>query len=49
MTVIIEIPEEIKGRLQAEAIARGVPVRQFVQDLLVDHYEEAEDRRTQGR
>ena len=45
MTVTIELPEDIEAKLHAEALARGVPLPQFVRDFLIDHYEEVEDLR----
>jgi predicted DNA-binding protein len=44
MTVTIDIPKEIEARLLSEAQASGVPFGQFVQDVLIDHFEETEDR-----
>jgi len=44
MTVTIDIPKEIEARLLSEAQAAGVPFGQLVQDVLIDHFEEAEDR-----
>jgi predicted DNA-binding protein len=44
MTVTIDIPEEIEARLLSEAQASGVPFRQLVRDVLIDHFEETEDR-----
>ena len=45
MTVTLDIPTEIEARLNAEAQACGVPLSEFVRDFIIDHYEEAEDRR----
>ena len=44
MTVTIEIPRDIEARLMLEAQASGVPLSQLVHDLLVGHFEDAEDR-----
>jgi predicted DNA-binding protein len=44
MTVTIDIPKEIEARLLSEAQACGVDLRQFVRDVLIEHYEETEDR-----
>ena len=44
MTVTIDIPKEIEARLLSEAQASGVPFSQFVRDVLIDHFEETEDR-----
>ena len=44
MTVTIEIPEDIEARLLSEARASGVPLPQLVRDVLIDHFEEMEDR-----
>ena len=44
MTVTIDIPKEIEARLLSEAQASGVPLRQLVRDVLIDHFEETEDR-----
>ena len=44
MTVTIDIPKEIEARLLSEAQAAGVPFGQIVQDVLIDHCEETEDR-----
>jgi hypothetical protein len=44
MTVTIDIPAEIEARLLSEAQASGVPLRQFLRDVLIDHFEETEDR-----
>ncbi|HEY6393071.1 MAG TPA: hypothetical protein VIX89_17455 [Bryobacteraceae bacterium] len=45
MTVTIDIPTEIESRLVSEAEASGVPLRQLIRDVLIDHFEETEDRR----
>ena len=45
MTVTLDIPKEIEARLKAEAQACGVPLSEFVRDFIIEHYEEAEDRR----
>jgi len=44
MTVTIDIPTEIEAKLVSEAEACGVPLRQLVRDVLIDHFEETEDR-----
>jgi predicted DNA-binding protein len=44
MTVTIDIPKEIEARLLSEAQASGVPFGQLVRDVLIDHFEETEDR-----
>ena len=44
MTVTIDIPKEIEARLMSEAQASGVPFGQLVRDVLIDHFEETEDR-----
>jgi predicted DNA-binding protein len=44
MTVTIDIPKEIEASLLSEAEASGVPLRQLVRDVLIDHFEETEDR-----
>lgn len=44
MTVTIDIPEEIEARLVPKARTSGVPLPQFVRKVLVDHFEENEDR-----
>ena len=44
MTVTIDIPKEVEARLLSEAQASGVPFPQFVRDVLIDHFEETEDR-----
>jgi predicted DNA-binding protein len=44
MTVSIDIPEDIEARLLAEAEGSGVTFGQLVRDVLIDHFEEAEDR-----
>ena len=44
MTVTIDLPQEIEARLLFEAQASGVPFPQLVRDVLIDHFEEAEDR-----
>ena len=44
MTVTIDIPAEIEARLLSEAQACGVELPQFVRDVLIEHYEETEDR-----
>jgi predicted DNA-binding protein len=44
MTVTIDIPKEIEARLLSEAKASGVPPRQIVRDVLIDHFEETEDK-----
>jgi predicted DNA-binding protein len=44
MTVTIDIPKEIEDRLISEAEASGVPFRDLVRDVLIDHFEETEDR-----
>jgi len=43
MTVTIDLPKEIEARLVSEAEASGVPLRQLVRDVLIDHFEETED------
>ena len=43
MIVTIEIPEEIEARLLSEAQSTGIPFGQLVRDVLIDHFEEAED------
>jgi len=45
MTVTIEIPSEIEALVRAEVDASGVELRQFVSDVLIDHFEETADRR----
>jgi predicted DNA-binding protein len=45
MTVTIDMPQDIEARLVSEARTGGVPLPQFVRDVLVDHFEESEDRR----
>ena len=45
MTVMLDIPKEIEARLNADAQACGIPLSEFVRDFIIDHYEEAEDRR----
>jgi predicted DNA-binding protein len=44
MTVTIDLPKEIEARLQSEAQASGVPFGQLVKEVLLDHFEETEDR-----
>jgi predicted DNA-binding protein len=44
MTVTIDLPKEIEARLLSAAQASGVPFVQLVQDVLIDHFEETEDR-----
>lgn len=44
MTVTIEIPEEIEARLLSEAQSTGIPFGQLVREVLIDHFEEVEDR-----
>ena len=44
MTVTIDIPKEIEARLLSEAQASGVPFGQLVKEVLLDHFEETEDR-----
>ena len=44
MTVTIDLPKEIEARLLSEAQASGVPFPRLVRDVLIDHFEEAEDR-----
>ncbi len=44
MTVTIEIPEEIEARLLSEAQSNGIPFGQLVREVLIDHFEEVEDR-----
>lgn len=44
MTVTIDIPEAIEARLLSEAQASGIPLPQLVRDVLVDYFEETEDR-----
>ena len=44
MTVTIEIPKEIEARLLSEAQSSGIPFGQLVRDVLIDHFEEVEDR-----
>ena len=44
MTVTIDIPKDIEARLVSEAKASGVPLRDIVRDVLIDHFEDAEDR-----
>ena len=46
MTVTIEIPKSIEARLLSEAQASGVPLPQLVRDVLIEHFEEIEDRQT---
>jgi hypothetical protein len=41
----IDLPEGVEARLLSEAESSGVPFRQLVRDVLIDHLEEAEDRR----
>ncbi len=45
MTVTLDMPKEIEARLQADAQASGVPLSELVRNFIIDHYEEAEDRR----
>ena len=45
MTFTVDIPKEIKARLFAEAQARGVPLPDFLRDILIDHYDDSEDCR----
>jgi predicted DNA-binding protein len=44
MTVTIDLPEEIEARLMSEAQTSGVPFGQIVREVLIDHFEETEDR-----
>jgi predicted DNA-binding protein len=44
MTVTIDLPKEIEARLLSEAQASGVPFGQLVKEVLIDHFEETEDR-----
>jgi predicted DNA-binding protein len=44
MTVMIDIPKEIEARLLSEAQASGIPFGPLVRDVLIDHFEEVEDR-----
>jgi len=44
MTVTIDLPKEIEARLLSEAQASGVPFGQLVKEVLLDHFEETEDR-----
>ena len=44
MTVTIDLPMEIEARLLSEAQASGVPFGQLVKEVLIDHFEETEDR-----
>jgi predicted DNA-binding protein len=47
MTVTLDMPKEIEAHLTAGAQARGVPLSDFVRDLIVEHYQEdADDFRT---
>ncbi len=43
MTVALEIPQEIEAQFTAAALARGVPLSDYVRDFIVEHYQEAED------
>ncbi len=45
MTVTVNIPREIEARLVADAQASGIPLSDYVRDFIIEHYEEAEDRR----
>ena len=44
MTVTIDLPKEIEARLLSEAQESGVPFGQLVKEVLLDHFEETEDR-----
>jgi RHH-type rel operon transcriptional repressor/antitoxin RelB len=44
MTVTIDLPADIEARLRSEAQASGVPLPQFLRDVLVEHLEDLEDR-----
>jgi hypothetical protein len=42
MTVTIDIPKEIEARLLSEAEASGIPFRELVRQVLIEHFEETE-------
>jgi predicted DNA-binding protein len=44
MTVTIDLPQDIEARLLSEARASGVPLPQLVRDVVIEHFEEIEDR-----
>jgi hypothetical protein len=44
LTVSIDIPEDIDARLRCEVEASGVALPELLRDLLIEHFEEVEDR-----
>ena len=40
MTVLLNIPTELEAQFIAAAHARGVPVSEYLQDFIVEHYRE---------
>lgn len=45
MVVTLDIPTEIEARLNADALACGVPLSEFVGDFIIEHYQAQEDLR----
>ena len=45
MVVTLDIPTEIEARLKAEALARGIPLSEFVGDFIIEYYQAEEDLR----
>ena len=45
MVVTLDIPTEIETRLNAEALACGVPLSKFPGDFIIEHYQAEEDLR----
>jgi predicted DNA-binding protein len=43
MTVLLNIPTELEAQFVAAAEARGVPVSEYLQDFIVEHYREDTD------
>ena len=45
MTVLLNIPTELEAQFVAAAEARGVPVSEYLQDFIVEHYREDVEQR----
>jgi predicted DNA-binding protein len=47
MTITLDMPKEIEAQFIAAAKARGMPLSDYLQDFIVEHYQEdTEDLRT---